>query len=364
MVDQLLKGKIQTVLGLVGPADLGVTLAHEHLLLEGPAWYQEASDAQERELAHQPVTLETLGWIRYHPSRNLDNIRLLDEDEAIEEANAYQRLGGRSMVDVTSIGIGRNAEALARIARATGLNIVMGCGYYVQSSHPPDLADKGEDEIAQEIINDITVGVGDTGIRAGIIGEIGCSWPLADDEKKVLRASARAQRVTGAPLSIHPGRHEKAAMQIVEVLAGAGACLERTVIGHMDRNVFDHKLRLDVATECAEAGCLVAYDQFGCEGYYPLGISVQPRFDIINDRQRIDDIWRLIDRGHLGRLLVGHDIDVKVRRRRYGGHGLGHILENVLPRMRDHGIPDDAIRTVLVDNPARLLTFAEQQSDP
>jgi phosphotriesterase-related protein len=359
MVDRLLAGKVQTVLGLVDPADLGVTLAHEHLFVDGPAWYQEASDAQERELACQPVTLETLGWIRYHPSSNLDNIRLADADEAIEEAGAYQRLGGRSMVDVTSIGIGRNAEGLARIARATGLNIVMGCGYYVQASHPPDLATMSEDEVAQQIINDITVGVGDSAVRAGIIGEIGCSWPLADDEKKVLRASARAQQATGAPLSIHPGRHEKAAVEIVEVLAGAGACLERTVIGHMDRNVFDHELRLGVAAECASAGCMIAYDQFGCEGYYPLGISVQPRFDIINDRQRIDDIWRLIDRGHLDRILVGHDIDVKVRRRRYGGHGLGHILENVLPRMRDHGITDDTIRTILVDNPARLLTFAE-----
>lgn len=133
---------------------------------------------------------------------------LLDEGTAIEEANLYVRVGGKTIVDATSMGIGRDPLGLARIARATGLNIIMGSSYYVAKVHPSGMDEKSVEELAEEIIRDVTEGVGDTGIKAGIIGEVGCTWPWTDNERKVVHASALAQQHTGAPLLIHPGRDE------------------------------------------------------------------------------------------------------------------------------------------------------------
>jgi phosphotriesterase-related protein len=249
--------------------------------------------------------------------------------------------------------------ALARISRATGLNIVMGAGYYAGPSLPHDTDAKSEDEIVDEVVSEIQMGIGTSGVRAGIIGEVGCMWPLEEIEKKILRASARAQRLTGAPLTIHPGRHESAALEIIEFLDYAGADLQRTIICHVDRNVFDPARRLQRAEECAKAGCWIEYDCFGWESYYPLGHAKQTGFDLPNDRQRVDDISKLIDKGYLGQILVSQDICRKMSLCRYGGNGYAHIIQNVLPRMRDHGITDSAINTILLKNPKRILTFAQ-----
>jgi phosphotriesterase-related protein len=140
---------------------------------------------------------------------NFDTCQLDSVERAIEEANLCKAAGGNTIVAATSIGIGRDPLGLARIARATGLNILMGAPYYVAKTHPAELhlVEKSQQAIATAIARDMLTGVEDTGIRAGLIGEVGCSWPLAKTERKILRASARAQRMTGAPLMIHPGRN-------------------------------------------------------------------------------------------------------------------------------------------------------------
>ena len=211
-------GKAQTVLGLIEGNELGITLPHEHLFIDhAKANFHEPDVASERALSYKPVSLGILSWLRYHLTANLDNLRLLDEQEAIDEAMLFKKAGGNTIVDLTNIGSGRDPKALARVSRATSLNIIMGSGYYMEASHPPDMSEKTEGEIAEEIVRDITVGVHDSGIRAGIIGEIGCSWPLQENEKKVLRATARAQQITGAPLNVHPGRKKEAVFEIIEL---------------------------------------------------------------------------------------------------------------------------------------------------
>lgn len=177
MAKSVVSGKVQTVLGLLAPDAMGITLPHEHLLIDISGIFTEPGAASDKGLAYQPVSLENLGWVRYHWTSNLDNLKLLDEPTAREEAWRYRWAGGQTLVDPTNIGLSRDPAGLARIARATGLNIVMGAGYYVGVTHPPDMGVKRDEEIAREIIRDVTVGVGDTGIRAGLIGEIGCSWP-------------------------------------------------------------------------------------------------------------------------------------------------------------------------------------------
>src|SRR5207249_4611461 len=186
--------------------------------------------------------------------------------------------------------------ALARIARATGLNVVMGAGYYVAASHPADMDRRTLDELAREMIADVTSGVGDTGIRAGLIGEIGTTYPWTENERKVLRAA---------------------------VIAQTGIWLE--------------------------------YDLFGLENsYYPYN----PSFDMPNDGGRMTHVLALVAAGHRDQLLMSHDIAYKTSLVRYGGYGYHHLLVNVVPRLRAKGVDAAGLTRLLVENPARAFAFA------
>lgn len=345
-----LRGKALTVLGPVDPEDLGITSPHEHLFIDMSALFNEPEECTEKELAHQPVGLGNRWWISYHHLSNLDDTFLRDEEVAVREALSYKYAGGGTIVDVSNIGLGRDPLALARGAQATGLNIIMGSGYYVGALHPANMDGKTEKDICEEIVRDVTVGVGNTGIRAGMIGEIGCTWPWVDNERKVLGAAARAQQRTGAPLSIHPGRNVRTPLEIIEILRKAGADISRTVIDHVERTLREPEDRFKLA----ETGCYLEYDLFGWEGYYPKALVL---VDLPNDHQRVNEIIQLIEQGHLNQILISHDICSKVRLKSYGGHGYDHILRNVVPMMRDKGISEEQIDTMLIDNPRRLLTF-------
>ncbi len=345
-----LKGLAQTVLGPVPPESLGPTMTHEHLLIDFAFMLLPPTEASDQFRAHEAITLDNLGWVRYNWFSNLDNLLLIDEEEAIAEATLYKRVGGGAIVDATTIGIGRDPLALTRIARATGLHVIMGAGYYVGSRHPEDMDERAESDIAAQIVEEIRTGVDDTGVKAGIIGEIGCSWPLTDNERKVLRAAATAQRETGASILIHPGRNERAPQEIVDVLAEAGADLSRTIMGHLDRTVSD----FEVLKELAASGCYLEYDLFGHESsYYPLA-----EFDMLNDAQRMDFIQRLVAEGYVEKVVMAQDICTKHRLVAYGGHGYGHVLHNIVPRMRKRGFSGQDINSIIVENPARVLAFA------
>ena len=156
------------------------------------------------------MTLENLGWLRRHWTSNEDNLVLDDADLAIRELAAFVAAGGRTIVDATVPGIGRDPDALVRIARGAGINIVMGAGAYIASTHPAAVTRLDEDGLVEQLLDEWRQGVGDTGIRPGFLGEIGCSWPLDDRERKVLRAAGRVQAATGAALMVHPGRDARA----------------------------------------------------------------------------------------------------------------------------------------------------------
>ena len=353
MVKSALAGKAQTVLGMIDGKDLGVTLTHEHLLIDGKCIFTEPSGASERGLAYKKVDWSNLSWLRYHPYENLDNMRLLDEQEAIDEAMLYKRAGGKTIVDVTIIGIGRDPKALARISQATGLNIIMGSGYYTATSHGPEMSTKTEAEITEEIVRDITVGVDASAIRAGLIGEIGCSWPLQDNERKVLRAAAQAQQRTGASMSVHPGRNSKAPFEIIEILGEAGADLSRVIMCHIDARVRDHSER----GELLKTGCVLEYDLWGWEGHFPSYWTADDFLDLPNDTQRIYEIRQLIEEGYINQIVISHDICCKSRRVKYGGWGYAHILNYVVPMMLQRGMTREQIDRITVENPKRLLCF-------
>ena len=351
MATRALAGQAQTVLGPIAGEAMGITLPHEHLLIDFEVMFREPATGAERGLSRQPVSLANLGWVRHHFSSNLDNLQLLDETVARDEALLFKHAGGQTFVDPTNRGLARDPLALARVARATGLNIIMGSGYYVAAAHPPGMDARTVDDIARELVTDLTVGVDGTGVRAGFIGEIGTTWPWTDNEKKVVRAAVAAQRETGAALMIHPGRHERLPLAIVDFVRKEGADLERTIMCHIERTIADRGVLLELAA----TGVRLEYDLFGLEtSYYPYN----PAFDMPNDGERMRQILFLIERGHLAQLLMSHDIAYKHCLTKWGGFGYHHLLVNVIPRLRDRGADDRTIQTLLVDNPRRAFTYA------
>jgi len=349
-----LLGKAQTVQGTILPEHLGITLPHEHLFVDTVTAVRDSKpkDQLGLKLYHQPVTLENLWWLAYHPTSNRDNLILDNEITAIKEVSFFKDAGGGTIVDASNHYMGWSPKGLVRVSRATGLNIIMGSGYYVAETHPAGMNKKTENEIYMEIVREITVGAEHSDIRAGIIGEIGCSWPLTNNEKKVLRAAAKAQQHTGAPLYIHPGRRPVAdssgPLEIISVLKNAGANINCTVICHIERTLskFDEYIRL------LEEGCYLEFDTFGWEGYHS-NITV----DLPNDHYRVNQIIRLINKGYIDQILISQDICWKHRLRKYGGHGYDHILRNVVQLMRAKGMTEDQITTIIIDNPARMLSF-------
>ena len=348
--------EVRTVLGPV-PADaLGPTLMHEHLLIENPSFVEPDAEA-DRLRAHRPVgDLPDLGWVRRHWTSNADNLILDDEALAIAELAPLAAAGGRTFVDATVPGIGRDPRALARIARASGIHIVMGSGAYVGPTHPPAIAGLDEAAVAAGLVGEWRNGVDDTGIVPGFIGEIGCSWPLLDRERVVLRAAAIAQAGTGAGLMVHPGRDPRAPAEIVRILADAGADLERVAIAHLDRTIQDRPGLVALA----RTGVFLEFDCFGLESsYYPF----DPTMATLSDAQRLDLVRGLLDAGYGGRILLSQDICTKHRLVAFGGHGFAHLFAEVLPWMWQRGIDQATTTTLVVDNPARFLGVPSQETD-
>src|SRR5438105_4925237 len=260
--------------------------------------HREGPQGRHRVLRREPRAADV--WaVRPNFNANLDNLRLLDEQTALDEITLFRRAGGQTVIDPTNASLSRDPLALTRISRATGLNIVMGAGYYVAAAHPADMDTRSEDSIVREIVREVTLGVGDTGVRAGLIGEIGNTWPWTENEKKVVRAAVEAQRQTGAPLMIHPGRDQAAPMQIVELISKQGGNLKATVMCHIERTIADERHLVDLAA----TGIWLEYDLFGLENsYYPYN----PDFDMPNDAGRMEPSLKLIARGHPARIHMSH----------------------------------------------------------
>lgn len=343
---------MQTVLGPVEPGTLGVTHTHEHLLCDQGCYFAVPDEATERTWIDARFTMDrrgaALSKFPYFP----DNYQLYDESVAIEEALRFKHAGGGTLVDVTNRGIGRDPLALTRISRATGLNVVMGGGYYIPLSHPAGFDDVPEDEIFEEMVRDISEGVGDTGVKAGVIGELGNLWPPSENEAKVLRAAARAQVATGAPILIHPGFHGDSPAHILNILTGAGADPANVIMGHLD-----FIQEVETIEWLATTGCYMEWDIFGFEDTN-LAAGSPPPIVVPTDAQRIERVERVFELGRGDRVLMGHDVCMKFHYASYGGKSYDHILTGIAPRMKKRGFTEADIHAVLVDNPSRALTFS------
>ena len=340
---------VQTVLGPVEASALGPASIHEHLLtvLDHVAFRAVDSD-EGRAFADAPVSLETRWWVRQQWVSVRDNLRLTDEATAVAEVARFAAVGGGAIADPTTEGIGRDPEALARISRGTGVHVVMGAGYYVHGSHPAWIEEANEGAIVDAMVADLIDGVGTHRIRAGFIGEIGCSWPMTPRERRVLRAAGLAQKATGAPLMVHPGRDAGAPDEIIRELAEVGADLGRTTICHLERTVRGP----EQLVELARRGIWLSLDCFGLEtAFYPLN----PAVAMPNDGGRLALAEAVIAAGFGDRLLLAQDICQKHRLAAFGGHGYDHLLRDVVPMLVARGHPAAEVDRLVRDNPARFL---------
>jgi phosphotriesterase-related protein len=211
-----------------------------------------------------------------------------------------------------------------------------------------------EDEMSELMRREISVGAGDSVIRAGVIGEIGVGAPIDDFEKRSLRAAAAAQRKTGAMINVHPSHpiiDRNLVLQNVSILKEAGADLARVVISHVDCMEFGSELIHVLLDE----GCCVEYDTFGMEGLFTSYFG--HRQNTPTDKQRILDIMKLIDEGYLERITVSGDRCYKYLLTSYGGGGYEHLLRNDVPLMKSLGMTTEQIGALLIENPKRLLTL-------
>jgi len=354
---------VRTVLGDIDSAELGVTMTHEHCLVDLRNWFVEPTEASKRADMDKPIEMSMLGDLRRRQmSTTRTNLLLSDEDVAVEELGHYTGFGGGSIVDASCIGIGRDPVALQRISRRTGLNIVMGTGYYVEGAHPDYVKDSTIDDLTRILIDDIEVGTGPYRVKAGVIGEVGISGvrkgdgtvkssAITADEEKSLRASARAAKATGVAVSVHTDvRPPRAASLAVDILEDEGLPYDRMIIGHLDQ-VHD----LDYTMAVAERGAYVQFDAWGREYYreeWGYGLVMG------QDIWRADFVKEIVDAGFGKQLLFSQDVCFKSDLRTYGGYGYGHILKNIVPMLEAKGVSPDAIRTILVTNPARALALA------
>ena len=313
---------VQTVLGPIDPTDLGFTLPHEHTQIA--LWHIQSR------------------WDYWQLTR--------DEPVILDELERFRVAGGRSLVDLTLPGVGRDPAWLRGLAEASGLNLVMGCGWYRTAYYPPEaLIDRrSADDLAEELVAEIESGVGDSGVRPGIIGEIGTDKPLVSPaEERVHRAAARAGRRTGLAITTHAVMSDVGLAQL-RIFEEEGADPARVVIGHADSYpVLDHYMAH------IERGASIEFDFLG------MSFSAVERLGESRGvgASHPDLCAEFLSRGHADRILLSQDVCHDSQLKRYEGYGYVYLAESFLPRLRGAGVSDAEIDTMTVANPRRLLTI-------
>ncbi len=304
--------QVNSVTGPIDAADLGVVLPHEHVFAD---------------------------LVREYRGTGLLN----DENLARRELVLLREAGGSTVVDLTLDEIGRDPAALRRVAEATGVTIIMGCGHYRDPYLDRDWFDRhAVAAISDEIVADIEEGVRGTGIRAGVIGEIGADkWYISTPEERSFRAAARAHMRTGLTISTHAARWPVGLEQL-KLLAEEGVDPHRVIIGHVDTvPIPEYHLAL------ARQGSYVSFDSIGTGTPYDLDRAV-------------DYVMALVRAGFGAQVLLSHDVFLRGHLRADGGCGYSYVLTDFLPRLEEAGLDAEETRGFVTSNPQAALTGESQ----
>ncbi len=357
-------GYAMTVQGKLAPHKLGHTLSHEHLFIkywlpldEPERWQRilnvdvELPTSQEKlEMRNAPLTYENRLQLRFAIAQNIDSYTLDNVGDALAEVRRYQALGGHSIVDVTSMGLGRDPNKLREASLKSGAPIIMGTGYYRWAWHPEGLEKKSDTELTSMIVREVVEGFNGTDIKAGIIGEIPTVdmivGPEGKEEERVLRASARASRLTGAPLSVTvPLKTEnqiKYLHTILDIVEEEGGDLSRVTLGHM--TVPSSELTFLISL--LRRGVSLSYDTFG-----------SPWPELVDNIAMMDVVHKLITHGYSRQVLVSHNYFSKHHQVKYGGFGLTYVHSVLLPYLKEQGVSEKAIQDIMENNAQKLLAF-------
>ncbi len=339
-------GLVMTVDGPISSADLGMTLMHEHLQNDCTCWWHPPTDPARQYLVDSPVRIEILSELRQDPFVNRHNIALDDLPLAIEEVSAFAAAGGRTVVDPTCRGIGRDPAKLRAISAGAGLNVVMGAGYYLHTSMPPEVATLTVDEIADQIVFEALAGVDGTDAKIGLIGEIGVSSAFTEAEERSLRGAARAQARTGLPLMVHLPGWFRLGHRVLDIVEAEGGELRHTVLCHMNPSHAD----VDYQSGLAARGAFVEFDMIGMDYFY-----ADQQVQCPSDDEVAVAILRLAEAGHLDRILLSQDVFLKMMLSRYGGNGYAFVVKHFLPRLKRHGMDETSLRDLMTTNPRRVF---------
>jgi len=322
-------GMVNTVMGPVKPEDLGLTLMHEHIVFGYPGWYGDGTVA--------PFD------------------RAAAADTAVNALAPLKEFGLRTVVDATPNECGRDPELCREVAGRTGINIVCATGYYFEDEGAPAYfkfrSHFGDAvaEIYEMFMREVTVGIGKTGIKAGVIKVASSKGVITDYEKMFFQAAARAQKETGVPIVTHTQEGTMGPEQI-DFLIREGADPRRVVIGHLSDNL-DSAVHLKVM----EAGATCGFDRMGLQG-----LAGCPM-----DAQRYPVLTGLIRAGREKQIVIAHDSVLTWLGRPpvlpeqalplVRDWHPGHLFQNIIPLLREAGIGAATIDTILIDNPRRLF---------
>ena len=333
-----------SVAGLIPANQIGRTLPHEHLFSS----MTYAFPAQD-ESAHRPITIDNLGAIRTDLMSNVNNITLDDScGQAVELAKAKE-LGIDTLVELTTENIGRNPQRLFEVSQSAGVNVIAGSGWYLRPHQREWTRSAPREKLTEIMISELTEGVGDSGIRTGVLGEIGLNEPAHPDELKVLEAAVLAQRETGAPLWVHL-MNVPIAEDALRVFDKFEPIWDRVVFCHMDFDIRD----LSWHEKALERGITVEFDFFGSV-WWPIDVYIH----CPTDPQRLAVLADWSERGFADQLLISHDVCTRLQFTSYGGFGYGYIPRVVPQLMEQLGIGRELLDRWMIENPRRLLAWAD-----
>ena len=313
-------GTVMSVTGPVSSDELGLTLMHEHLYLD--------------------LTRDVPG------GNNLMN----NPDLAYSELIRFKEAGGTTVVDQTTGGLRghdhdllpvKHAVAVKALAERTGLNIILGAGWYREPYYEQRLYRMRTNEIAEELIRDISEGIDGTDVRAGLLGEIGThfTW-ISPVEERVLRAVARAHHKTGVSIATH-AVNSPVGLDQLDILTEEGVDARRVVIGHCQ--LYPHH---EYHAEIARRGAFVAFDRLG----------TQSPFEHEADMRMIGD---MVKAGLTGHVLFSQDVCHRADYVAYGGKGYTYVSGDMKGDLAQIGVTEEDFHRITVDNPRRALTGEE-----
>ncbi|MDM2898202.1 phosphotriesterase-related protein [Citrobacter sp. Cpo030] len=280
---------------------------------------------------HEHLHIDLSGF-----KNNLD-CRLDQYDLICQEMKDLRALGVSNIIEMTNRYMGRNPQFMIDLMRDTGINVMACTGYYQDAFFPEHVAARSVEQLAQEMVDEIVIGIDGTELKAGIIAEIGSSEGVITPlEEKVFIAAARAHIETGRPISTHTSFSTMGLEQLV-LLQAHGVDLSRVTVGHCDL-----KDNLDNILRMIDLGAYVQFDTIGKNNYYP-------------DENRIGMLHELRNRGLLNRVMLSMDITRRSHLKANGGNGYDYLLTTFIPQLRQSGFSQADVDTMLRDNPSQFF---------